>query len=188
MNRASVLILLPVLLLGIPPLTAAEPLPNPAPAAPANPAAPASSASPAAPVPLSPRFKQVRERISALYQNRNETPPPPDPRYNPFRPPGVAIQAAPVLPASAEPAAGEPVLVASATDLARLQEAVATLKVSGTFEKDGRLYLVINAKPYKDNDVIQTQVQGEPVYMRVRQVSRRSVTVVLNEAEMTLKF
>jgi hypothetical protein len=78
--------------------------------------------------------------------------------------------------------------VASATDLARLQEAVATLKVSGTFEKDGRLYLVINAKPYKDNDVIQTQVQGEPVYMRVRQVSRRSVTVVLNEAEMTLKF
>jgi hypothetical protein len=31
-------------------------------------------------------------------------------------------------------------------------------------------------------------VQGEPVYMRVRQVSRRSVTVVLNEAEMTLKF
>jgi hypothetical protein len=115
-------------------------------------------------------------------------PPPPDPRYNPFRPPGVAIQSAPVLPASVEPALGEPVPVASATDLARLQGAVATLKVSGTFEKDGRLYLVINAKPYKDNDVIQTQVQGEPVYMRVRQVSRRSVTVVLNEAEMTLKF
>ena len=176
MNRASFLILLAVLRLGASPLAAAEPVPK------------AIPGTPAAPPPLSPRFKQVRERIGALYQNRSETPPPPDPRYNPFRPPGVAIQSAPVLPASVEPALGEPVPVASATDLARLQEAVATLKVSGTFEKDGRLYLVINAKPYKDNDVNQTQVQGEPVYMRVRQVSRRSVTVVLNEAEMTLKF
>lgn len=174
MNRASCLILLPVLLLGAPPLAAAEPVPKAIPGTPAPP-------------PLSPRFKQVRERISGLYQNRNETPPPPDPRYNPFRPPGMAIPV-PVPSAGVEPVAGEPVLVASATDLARLQEAVATLKVSGTFEKDGRLYLVINAKPYKDNDVIQTQVQGEPVYMRVRQVSRRSVTVVLNDAEMTLKF
>ena len=36
--------------------------------------------------------------------------------------------------------------------------------------------------------MLQTQIQGEPVYMRVRQVSRHSVTVVLNDAEMTLKF
>jgi hypothetical protein len=142
------------------------------------------------PVPVvSPRFKQVRERIDALFSNRNETPAPPDPRHNPFRSPGTVIEARPVAapePASSTPS--EPLPVASATDLARLQAAVATLKVSGTFEKDGRLFLVINAKPYKDNDVLQTQIQGEPVYMRVRQVSRHSVTVVLNEAEMTLKF
>ena len=149
---------------------------------------PASAEKAPAP-PLSPRFKQVRERIDVLFQNRNETPPPPNPRLNPFRPPGLPVsnpdpaQLSPDLGLSLTPA---PVIPAS--DLARLQEGVATLKVSGTFEKDGRLYLVINAKPYKNNDVIQTQVQGEPVYMRVREISRRSVTVALNDAEMTLRF
>jgi hypothetical protein len=151
------------------------------------PSTPAGAKPPPGPV-LSPRFKQVRERIDALFSNRNDTPATPDPRQNPFRSPGTVIESRPV-PAPTEPnAPSEPLPVASATDLARLQAAVATLKVSGTFEKDGRLFLVINAKPYKDNDVLQTQIQGEPVYMRVRQVTRHSVTVVLNDAEMTLKF
>ena len=47
---------------------------------------------------------------------------------------------------------------------------------------------MINGKPYKDNEVVQAQVQGETIYLRLRQISRRGVTVVLNEAEMTLKF
>lgn len=175
MKRAGLLLFL--LLAATGPLPAAEP------------AATAAAKLPPVP-PLSPRFKQVRERIDALFSNRNETPAPPDARANPFRSPGAVIEARPVT--APEPTSSttpnEPLPVASATDLARLQAAVATLKVSGTFEKDGRLFLVINAKPYKDNDVLQTQIQGEPVYMRVRQVSRHSVTVVLNEAEMTLKF
>ncbi len=150
------------------------------------PAAAAEGKLPPAPV-ISPRFKQVRERIDALFSNRNDTPAAPDLRFNPFRSPGAVVEPRPTV-APESSAASEPLPVASATDLARLQQAVATLKVSGTFEKDSRLFLVINAKPYKDNDVLQTQVQGEPVYMRVRQVSRHSVTVVLNEAEMTLKF
>jgi len=49
-------------------------------------------------------------------------------------------------------------------------------------------YLMINGKPYKDNEVVQVQMQGEMVYLRLKQISRRGVTVVLNEAEMTLKF
>jgi hypothetical protein len=149
---------------------------------------PPAPAKPPAP-PLSPRFKQVRERIDALFQNRNETPAPPDARMNPFRPPGLPVEAPDSTVVAGGVALPESLVPrVPPTDIARLQEGVATLKVSGTFEKDGRLYLVINAKPYKDNDVIQTQVQGEPVYMRVRQISARSVTVVLNEAEMTLKF
>ena len=114
--------------------------------------------------PLSPRFKQVRERIDALFQNRNETPPPPNPRLNPFRPPGLpAIDPEPAQFSADLGLSLTPAPVIPASDLARLQEGVATLKVSGTFDKDGLLYLVINAKPYKNNDVIQTQVQGEPV-------------------------
>ena len=55
-------------------------------------------------------------------------------------------------------------------------------------QRGGDLYLMINGKPYKDNEVVQAQVQGETIYLRLRQISRRGVTVVLNEAEMTLKF
>ena len=138
-----------------------------------------------APPQLSSRFKQVRERIDELFRNRSETPAPPDPRTNPFRSPGsFASRPSSVLPDTP----GVPLPQVSGSDLTRLQESVATLKVSGTFEKDGRLYLVINAKPYKNNDVITTQVRGEPVYLRVRQISGRGVTLTLDEAEITLKF
>ena len=34
----------------------------------------------------------------------------------------------------------------------------------------------------------QTQVLGEAVYLRVREIGKRSVSLVLNDAEMTLKF
>ena len=138
---------------------------------------------PAAPPPLSPRFKQVRDRIYVIFHNRNETPPPPDPKANPVRLPG-----APEVAVLKSGGGDGPPIEAASSDLARLQQGVATLKVSGTFEKDGKLYLVINGKPYKDNEIIQTQVQGEPVYLRVRQISRKGATVVLNDAEMAFKF
>jgi hypothetical protein len=86
-----------------------------------------------------------------------------------------------VIPAVAEPSE-------ASSDLTRLQESVATLKVGGTLERDGKLYLLINGKQYKDNDVIPTQVRGESVYLRVRSISRRGMTVALNDAEMTLRF
>jgi hypothetical protein len=144
-----------------------------------------ASAVPAAPKPSVPnpfagRFKQVNERIDALFHHRNEAPPPPDARNNPFRVPGAAMPAA----RPGEPApAPDP-----ASNLTRLQESVSTLRVSGLFEIGGRSHLVINARPYKEGDVVQTQVQGEAVYLRVREISRRSVTLELGDAEMTLKF
>jgi hypothetical protein len=140
-------------------------------------------------VPLSPRFKQVRERIDALFEHRNQPPPPPEARLNPFRPPGVLTDAqSAAMPTDSPLLITTPVPNVPSSDLTRLQESVATLKVSGTFEKEGQVYLVINQKPYKDNEVIPTQVRGETIYLRIRQVSRRGVTVALNEAEMTLKF
>jgi len=132
--------------------------------------------------PLAPRFKQVRDRIADLYQHRNETPPAPDPKLNPFRTPGSAV----VL--VGDELVRDMRVPPPASTLAVLQQAAATLKVSGTFEIGGTSYLVINARPYKSGDIVQTQVGGESVYLRVREISRRSVTLALNDAEMTLKF
>ena len=134
---------------------------------------------PSVPNPFAPRFKQVRDRIDSLFHHRNETPPPPDARTNPFRVPGSAAPAAPRADGTAPEAV---------SNLTRLQESVSTLRVSGVFEIAGRSHLVINARPYKEGDVVQTQVQGEAVYLRIREISRRSVTLELGDAEMTLKF
>lgn len=132
--------------------------------------------------PVNPRFKQVREEIEALFQHRNQPPAPPDPRFNPFRPAG----AAPAVVA-AKPATGvTPAPLSS--DVALLQQAVATLKVGGYIEIAGRAHLVINTKPYRVGEVVQTKVQGESVFLRVRKISRNNVTLGLNAAELTLKF
>lgn len=164
----------------------AEPAPEAG--APAAAGSPAAAAKPAPP-PLSPRFKQIRERIYGLYHYRNETPPAPNPATNPFRPPGAAPVSTP--PASSGGRGETPstaVSQVSTADLALLQQSVAALKVSATMEKDGKMHVVIKGKPYKQGDVIQILSQGETVYLRVRQVSRNSIIFALNETEMTLRF
>ena len=103
------------------------------------------------PLPLGPRFKQVRDRIADLYQHRNETPAPPDPKFNPFRAPGSVL-----APASEDLIAE--VVTAPATNLALLQQATATLKMGGTFEFAGKFHLVINGRPCKTGDRVQTLV------------------------------
>jgi hypothetical protein len=140
----------------------------------------AKTPKPPAPTPLASRFKQVRERIDALFSRRNEAPLPPDPRNNPFRAPGERI----VVPRTNEPdAIPDPV-----SNLSLLQQSVATLRVSGVFEIGGRTHLVINARPYKVGDFVQTQVKGEAIQLRVGKILNRSVTFELNDAELTVKF
>ncbi len=147
---------------------------------------------PMAPPPLSPRFLQVRARIDALFSTRNDPPPPPDARSNPFRPPGAV--AAPIATAD-----GTVVSVPVNRDLTVLQQAVATLKVKATLERrepgsrSNPLRLVISSGPgkestYKEGDVISVNLGGDPAPLRVRQITRNSVTLTLNDAEMTLKF
>lgn len=150
--------------------------------------APATGKAPVA-LPLSPRFKQVRDRIDALFQLRNEPPAPPDPRANPFRPSGPAALA-PVTPASSS---SPEVSVAlpppqAAGDMALLQQAVATLKITGVVARGVEAHVQINAKLYKKSDVVQASVQGQVVYIRVREITGRTATLALNEAELTLKF
>lgn len=136
------------------------------------------------------RFQQVRDRINALFSTRIATPPPPDLRYNPFRP----IGAGPPVPGRDVSTGREPPpRVSPSSDLAVLQQAVATLKVRGVVERAGRSLLTINSGPnkdgtYKEGDVLTVIVQDEPVHLRVRQITRYSVMFSLNDAEYTLKF
>lgn len=144
-------------------------------------AEPAAKAPTRAGTPVPPRFKQVRDRIDALFRHRNEPPPPLGPETNPFRLPGSTL---PASTPRGESAAAE----TRGPELITLQQAAATLRISGTFELNGQAHLVINARPYKAGDVIPAPVGGETVYLRVRDISRRSVTLALNEAELTLSF
>jgi hypothetical protein len=153
----------------------------------------AAAKSPVAAPPLSPRFQQVRDRIAELLQHRNATPTPPDPRYSVFRPAGPVTSAA-IAPPGADSASAEVETPPPNNDLPVLQQAVALLKVRGTFQmKNGRYQLVINSGPnkegtYKDGDVINIILQGDSVHLRVRQITLHSVTFTLNDAELKLSF
>lgn len=141
-----------------------------------------------APVPVPPRFLQVRARIDALFAQRNNPAPKPDERSNPFRPPGAYVAAEPV--ATPE---GVVVPVAGDRDTTLLQRAVATLTVTGKVQRGAIMQLVINSGPgkngtYKAGDVINVNLNSEAVPLRVHEITRTSVTFRLNEAEMTLKL
>ena len=145
---------------------------------------------PATPTPtLTPRFQQVRDRVTALLGHRNDAPPVADPRKNPFRPAG----AAPAEPAKGRPA-GAPVVnapakpVTSGTDYQMLQAAATTLKVAGTIQINGVSHLIINQVPYKEGDVLKARVNGNPVFVRVKHISRYSYTLALNNAELSVKY
>lgn len=149
--------------------------------------APAAEPKPAGP-PLSPRFQQVRNRIEALFQHRLATPPPPDPQLNPFRPPGAPLVAAGDAGGPDADNVPVPLLEVRSSALELLQQSMATLKVNGTMIIGGRIHLVVNAKPYREGEMVQVQLEGEPFYLRLHKVSRNSVTFALHGAEMTLKF
>ena len=168
------------------PETASPPVP--AAAKPKKSPAPALAAKAAvapAPPPLSPRFQQVRDRIDALFRHRSETPPAPDPRKNPFRPAGAApvALAAPGSAASSQLPPVEP-----NTDAQLLQQGAATLKVAGTIQIGGLAHLIINQVPYKEGEIINTRVRGQPVYLRLKNISRYSYTLSLNAAELSVKY
>jgi hypothetical protein len=150
---------------------------------------PPAGKAPVAPTTLPPRFQQIRTRIGALFDNRSTPPAPIDPMANPFRPAG----AMPIAPLPAVEGAAPATVVAN-SDLVSLQQAVATLRVKGTFRRGKILQLVITSAPgkegtYKEGDIINVLLPpGDPIHVRVRQISANSVTLSLNAAEMVLKF
>lgn len=73
-------------------------------------------------------------------------------------------------------------------DLDVLRLGTAALKVAGTVQINGRAHLIINQAPYKEGDVLNVRVKGQPVFLRVKNISRYSYTLSLNEAEISVKY
>ena len=69
-----------------------------------------------------------------------------------------------------------------------LKQAAATLKVAGTIQINSVAHLIINQVPYKEGDVINLRAKGQPVFVRVKHISRYSYTLSLNAAELSVKY
>ena len=141
----------------------------------------------AAPV-SAPQWKLTRTRIEALFRLRNAPLPAPDPRSNPFR--LASDQPAAADTESVAPG-GEPTppdATPLSPDEALLKQAVATLKLNGAVQIGDRMLAIINQATYKEGDILGVRLQGKPVDLDVRHISSHSVTIGLNEAELTLQF
>ena len=127
-----------------------------------------------------PRFIQSRTRIDALFHYRNAPLPPLDPRQNPFRltnDSGAATIGSP---------AALPQGLAPDSDEGMLHLGAATLKIGGLVVREGSAQIGINGGLYKEGDVIPARVRGTLVYFRIRHITNDSVTISLNDAELTL--
>jgi len=137
-----------------------------------------------------PEWKLTRARIEALFRLRNAPRPAPDPRLNPFRlasdpPPAASAETESVGPGG-EPTPSDAMPLSPAEAL--LKQAVATLKLNGAVQIGDRMLAIINQATYKEGDILGVRLQGKPVDLNVRHVSSHSVTIGLNEAELTLQF
>jgi hypothetical protein len=170
------------------PLQAAAPAPAPVEPAKKTPPTITGKAPAGTTPPLQPRFQQVRDKIDALFRNRGESLPDPDPKKNPFRPAGSGAVAKTPSRGSGVAEKAAPPPSASATDLAILQQAAATLKVAGSITIGGVNHLSINQVPYKEGDVINVRLKGQIAFVRVKNISRYSYTLSLNGAELSVKY
>jgi hypothetical protein len=140
------------------------------------------------------RFKEIDERLTVLFRYRSGAKP--DLSSNPFRAPGTApapgatTTTATTTPADSgtKPKDASDAGPAPNANLALLQQAAATLRVTGNLATGGQSRLVINGHNYREGDMVPTQVANETIYLRVKEIARRSVTLELDGAEMTLKF
>ena len=144
----------------------------------------------AAPV-AAPQWKLTRARIEALFRLRNAPLPAPDPGSNPFRlasDPAAATAAADAEGTAPGSESAAPDSTPLSPDEALLKQAVATLKLNGAVQIGDRMLAIINQATYKEGDILGVRLTGKPVDLDVRHISSNSVTIGLNQAELTLQF
>lgn len=126
-------------------------------------------------------IKRTQERIATLFQRHDRRDPAPGERGNPFRVGGD-------VPVVTQPANGGEVVSDASRDELRLRQAAATIKVTGVVNVANRMHIAVDKSTYREGGVIPVQLPGEMVFLRVGEITPRSVVLRLHEAELTLKF
>ena len=128
-------------------------------------------------------LKRTQDRITLLYLYHDRRPASPEARSNPFR--AGSDAATPQL--SAGPGETAPA-DRTARDTLLLNQAAATIRVTGVVNIAGRMHIAVNQSTYRTGSVIPVPLPGEVVFLRVGEITMKSVTLRLDEAELTLKF
>lgn len=143
-------------------------------------ATPPAPAEPPLTVPsFGPRFKEIHERIDALYQYRNGNYPPPDPSLNLFR--SATERAAPVeIAKEATPVEAPP------DPEAVVRQAITTLRGGIIKPFIGRAYFVANNKRYVEGDAFTARFRDKPVSIRVKKIEEKSVILSYENTDVTV--
>lgn len=127
-----------------------------------------------------PRYKEIHERIDALYRNRNGNTPLPTALVNPFRP---ATEANPTPVVPTEPTKTEVPIDSEVI----LRQALLTLRGGGIVTaQDGQAYYFLNQKRYREGDIISAKFRDKPVSILIKRVSGTLVTFSFDNAEVTV--
>lgn len=129
------------------------------------------------------RFARNEERIKVVYGQRRDPQPLPASLPNPF-------YRGAELSELAQPQPPEPDDVPAApdiTDADTLARLAPTLRISGFVVRNQQSYLTINTIVCKVGDLIPvTRPDGPPVFLQIRRLSTDSLTLGLNDAELTM--
>jgi len=129
------------------------------------------------------RFARNEERIKVVYGQRRDPQPLPATLPNPFYRGAELSELAQPQPEKHEivPAAPD---ITDADTLARLAP---TLRISGFVMRNQQSYLTINSIVCKVGDLIPvTRADGPPVFLQIRKIASDSLTLGLNDAELTM--
>jgi len=127
-------------------------------------------------------LKRTQERITALYRHHDNRPAAPGERGNPFRIGGDLVTPLP----SDKP--GDNSINPAGNDIQLLRQAAATIRITGIVNIAKRMHIAVNQSTYHEGGLIPVQLPGEMVFLRVVEITQKSVTLRLGEAEETLKF
>lgn len=133
-----------------------------------------ADAGPVAVVSFGPRFKEIRERIDALYQYRTGKTPPPDQQVNLFRLPAEHV----VTPVPNQTPVEPP-----PDSEAILRQTLANLK-GGIVNFGGTAYFVTSRKNYQEGDVLALRYKDKQVAIVIRRVTATGVMFALDTAEV----
>ena len=145
--------------------------------------------------------QHLRERIDALFKRRLKPEPLPVTLPNPFlvvsggingkRPDGTESDPATGDDRDAHVGAPDPKPAEEtppASDTEALAHYMATLKIGGALQLNGRPQLIINQSPRKEGDLIFLDNKDSMIYLRVIRITPFELTLGFKEVEQTVRL